>query len=194
MIDEPAELRAFGVRKAFDYTTTLPHQSEQKHAQQAVQIEAAREETRQDALAPVRLPERFRGPWRIRQLVVQRLPISNAAAHELRPVRDNGQRVGLPGQQPPQSRVMPAKLVFGAVAVVANARAQLTDLGDQLVTRHLLEIVIHRLSLGHGKPIRQDHRRVPRSSAHKRTPASHLGSRVVGWLTPQPQPRRVARD
>jgi hypothetical protein len=89
---------------------------------------------------------------------------------------------------------MPAKLVFGAVAVVANARAQLTDLGDQLVTRHLLEIVVHRLSLGHGKPIRQDHRRVPRSSAHKRTPASHLGSRVVGWLTPQPQPRRVARD
>jgi hypothetical protein len=38
---------------------------------------------------------------------------------------------------------MPAEIVLRAVAVSTNAGAELHDLGDQLLSLHLLEIGVH---------------------------------------------------
>jgi hypothetical protein len=38
---------------------------------------------------------------------------------------------------------MPAELVLRAVAVSANASAELSDLVDQLLARHLVEVGVH---------------------------------------------------
>src|SRR5262245_57519546 len=46
--------------------------------------------------------ERRARPRRRRSLLVQRLPVADAALQELRPLRDGGQRVGRLGQEPPQ--------------------------------------------------------------------------------------------
>jgi hypothetical protein len=70
----------------------------------------------------------------IRQLLVQRLAVVNAAANELRPVGHNGQRVGFFRQQRPQRGVVPAQLVARAVAMRANALAELFDFNNELLT------------------------------------------------------------
>src|SRR5262245_53290311 len=43
--------------------------------------------------------------------------------------------------------MVPAQIMARAVAMLANPLAQLLDLGYKLLTRHLLEIVIHLLHL-----------------------------------------------
>src|SRR5215207_4792298 len=77
-------------------------------------------------------------PRRVRRLLVERLPVPDAAPHELRPVRDHGDRVGLLRQQRPQLRVVPAEFVAGAVAVIPDARTQPFRLGHELLARHLV--------------------------------------------------------
>src|SRR6185436_7903572 len=86
------------------------------------------------------------GPRCIRELLVQRLAIPQAAPQELRPSGDPGQRVGLLGQEAPERRVMPAELLAGAVAVRPDALTQPPRLGDQLLARHGFEILVHATS------------------------------------------------
>lgn len=72
--------------------------------------------------------ERLACPRRSRCLRVQRLPVTDAALEELRPVRHDRHRVGGFRQQPPQVGVVPAQLVSHAVAVLADAvRSRLTS-------------------------------------------------------------------
>jgi hypothetical protein len=78
-------------------------------------------------------------------LLIQRLPVSNTASKELRPIRHFGDRVGLFGQEPPKRRVMPAQLVLGAVAMLADAFPQPLNFRNELLARHLFEICVHML-------------------------------------------------
>src|SRR5688572_10547266 len=88
--------------------------------------------SRPGALRPagVALDERFRRPRGAGELLVERLPVADAAAHELRPLGDDRRRVGALGEERPELRVVPAELVAGAVAVRADAMAETLRLRD----------------------------------------------------------------
>ena len=80
---------------------------------------------------------------RRRSLPVQGLAIPHTPSQELRPVRNDRQRIGLFRQQTPQFRVMPAKLLSRAIPVLPDSASEASYLGDELLARHELEIVIH---------------------------------------------------
>src|SRR5688572_21697740 len=88
-----------------------------------------------------------RGALRVGKLAIERLPIANAAAQELRPGRHGGLRITALGQQTPELGMVPAELVPSAVTMRAYAGAQTAYLGDQLVARRCVEILIHRSHL-----------------------------------------------
>src|SRR5262245_10854970 len=79
-------------------------------------------------------------------LLVQRLPIADAAGEELGPFRNLGNRIGLLREKSPQRRMVPAQVMTGAVPMGSNAVAQLAHLVDQLIARHAQKIVVHRVS------------------------------------------------
>ena len=70
---------------------------------------------------------------RIRQLLVERLAVAQAASQKLRPARDGRHRIGPLRQQPPQRWMMPAEVVSRAVAMLADPRAQPLCLDHQLL-------------------------------------------------------------
>src|SRR5262249_33924638 len=74
---------------------------------------------------------------------VEGLAVAHAAADELRPGRDGGHRVRLLGEEAPERGVVPAERVPRAVAVGADAPAELLDLGDELVAGHVVEVGVH---------------------------------------------------
>ena len=82
-------------------------------------------------------------PRRVRQLLVERLPVLDAARQEFRPGRHRRHRVRLLGQQAPELGVMPAEVVAGRIAVLADAGAEFLHLRDQLVAREFVEIGVH---------------------------------------------------
>src|SRR5688500_14268222 len=90
-------------------------------------------------------PVRLVRPRRVGKLLVERLPIAQAAAQELRPRRDDGERIRALGAEPPELRMVPAERVTAAVAVRADAVAEALRLGDELVVGHQGEIVVHRM-------------------------------------------------
>ena len=55
-----------------------------------------------------------------RRLIVQRLTVPDAAAHELRPGWDGDLRIDLLGQQGPQRGVMPAEIVSRGVSMLPD--------------------------------------------------------------------------
>ena len=75
--------------------------------------------------------------------LVQGMTVLHAAAHEIGPVGDRGDRVGLVGQQAPERRMVPAEVLTRAVAVAPDPVAEFPDLGGQLVPGHRIEVVIH---------------------------------------------------
>jgi len=79
----------------------------------------------------------------VRCLFVERLAVTHAAPDERGPLGNHRLRVRPLRKQAPQTGVVPAQLVLGAVAMFADARAQLLDLADQLLTSHLLDIFVH---------------------------------------------------
>jgi hypothetical protein len=83
-------------------------------------------------------------PRDVRELLVEGLAVADAAAHELRPVRNLRLRIGAFGQQAPQLRVMPAQLVAAVVTMLADAGAQPLHLGDERVAIEPIEIIIER--------------------------------------------------
>src|SRR5207245_4540217 len=62
------------------------------------------------------LVELVGGPRRIRELLVQRLPVADAAPQELGPGGDGDPRIERFRHPPPQVRMVPAELVSAAVA------------------------------------------------------------------------------
>ena len=76
-------------------------------------------------------------------MFIQRLPIFYAAPEELRPFRNGGDWIRSFRQEAPESGVMPAELLARAVAVVANATAELPNLLRELLARHAAEILVH---------------------------------------------------
>jgi hypothetical protein len=87
-----------------------------------------------------------------RELIVQRLPITDAPAHELGPV-GHGRKGVLPlGQQSPQRGVMPAELVLAAVPMRADALSQLPGFGDELLAGQPFQVFVHRSQCSAGLP------------------------------------------
>ena len=70
----------------------------------------------------------------------------DAAAHELRPLRNRGLRISLLGKQAPQVWVVPAKLVQGGVAMLADGGAQLACFRNQFRLGQSIEIFVHGMS------------------------------------------------
>src|SRR5687768_16693423 len=86
--------------------------------------------------------ERFLRPQRVGRLLVERLPVADAPAHELGPLGHDREWVGALRKQRPQGRVVPAQLVAGAVAVLADALTKALHFGQELLARHLVEVFI----------------------------------------------------
>src|SRR5687768_200239 len=85
-------------------------------------------------------------PRRVRCLLVERLPIPNAALHELRPGGNHRKRVGLFWPEPPQSRMVPTQGMSATVTMLTNAVAQLLDFGNELFPGHLVKVCVHIVS------------------------------------------------
>src|SRR5262245_19484936 len=83
---------------------------------------------------------------RLRQLVIKRLAVANAAAKKLRPCGDGRQRILLVRQQTPKRGMMPAEVVARAVAMHADALPQFLGLLDQLRARHPIQVFVHNVS------------------------------------------------
>jgi hypothetical protein len=95
----------------------------------------------------VGLPGRAR---RVRELLVERLAVTEAAPHELRPGRHGDPRLQRLRQEPPEGGVVPAEVVSAAVAVSAYAGAKALDLVDQLFTGEHVQVVVHVQILAKG--------------------------------------------
>jgi hypothetical protein len=81
-------------------------------------------------------------------LLIERLTIANAASEELRPIGHRRQRVLPLGEESPEAGMMPAELLTGAVAVLANASAKLAHLLDQLFAGEIGQVVVHQYASG----------------------------------------------
>jgi hypothetical protein len=81
---------------------------------------------------------------RVRQFAIERLPVSNAAAQERRPCRHGYPGLQRLGKKAPEVRVMPAEVVPGTVPVRPYARAKPLHLGDEFLTAHRIQVVIHQ--------------------------------------------------
>jgi acetyl-CoA C-acetyltransferase len=84
---------------------------------------------------------------RIGRLLVERLPVAHAAAHELRPVGHDEARVALVWQQRPEIGVVPAQVVAARIPVLPNGGAELADFSDERVAGECIEVFIHRVNL-----------------------------------------------
>src|SRR5262249_14312191 len=104
----------------------------------------ARCATRETARSPWVL---FVGSWRVASLLIERLPVTNAAAKELRPRRNRGKGIRPLRQQPPERRMVPAKLVATAVPMRSDTAPEFLDLRDQLLARHHIQIGVDHLCL-----------------------------------------------
>src|SRR3546814_8850155 len=91
----------------------------------------------------IELPIRSR---RIRPLAVEVLAVAQATAQELRPFRHGDLRLDPLREQAPEPRMVPAKLVQAAVAMLADAGTKALRLIDQPVAIHFEQIVV---GIGH---------------------------------------------
>lgn len=87
------------------------------------------------------------GPWRLPGLLIQRRAVLDATSHELWPVGYDWLVLDSLGEQRPQVRMVPAQVMTRAVAVCSDPRAQSLHLGDEVRSKHVIEIVIHGISL-----------------------------------------------
>jgi hypothetical protein len=72
--------------------------------------------------------------WCPGQLGVKRLTILQTAAEKLRPGRHGDVRFDFLGEEAPKLRMVPAKVLFGTVAMRPDARAQFLHFGHELFT------------------------------------------------------------
>ena len=93
-------------------------------------------------------------------MLIERLPIPDAAAQELGPLRNHRRWIAPFRQQGPQVGVVPAQIVLRAVPVCPYARPEHFDLGQQFLPGHGLKIIIHGELLAQTpRPIDELHRR-----------------------------------
>jgi hypothetical protein len=78
-----------------------------------------------------------RGGWR---LLVEGAAVADAAGEEVGPSRHDGLRVRLIGEEAPEGWMVPAELVQGAIAMLADGVSELADFLDKPVAGHLLEV------------------------------------------------------
>jgi hypothetical protein len=90
----------------------------------------------------------------IRPLLVQALPIPDAAAQEFGPRRHRDGRVQPLRKQSPKVWVMPTEVVTGRIPVQADASPETAHFLLQLLTAHSLEIFVHLLAPGWDNPER----------------------------------------
>src|SRR5699024_4993080 len=112
-------------------------------------------------------------------LLIERLPVRNASAHELRPGRDGNVWIDLFGQGPPKIGMMPAQVMPRTVAMLTHRGAKLHHLSQQLVSRHGLQILIHTPSLLHRRSTRQDRVRLPIPNWHSDVVSSFQGQGLI---------------
>src|SRR5262245_8190098 len=67
------------------------------------------------------------------QLLVEGSAVLDAPLQELRPLRNRGDGIRLLRKEAPEGRVVPAEILLRAVAVLADAAAQLLRLGNELI-------------------------------------------------------------
>lgn len=79
----------------------------------------------------------------VRQLIVERLAISEASPQELRPVGNIGNRIGRFREQSPQFWMVPTELMACAIPVSADARAQPFHFCDERVSIQTRKVFIH---------------------------------------------------
>jgi len=65
-------------------------------------------------------------------MLVERLPVAHAAAHEFRPFGDERNRIRFFRQQSPKGRVVPAKFVTAAVAMFTDSLPKFLDFFNEL--------------------------------------------------------------
>jgi len=82
-------------------------------------------------------------PRRVGQLLIQGLPIPDAASEELGPFGHHGDRIRLLGQQAPERRLVPTQLVSAAVPMPADALPQGPDFLDELLACHPAKVFVH---------------------------------------------------
>lgn len=81
--------------------------------------------------------------WGVRQFTIQRLAVGDASAQELGPRWHSNIAIDLLGKRSPQVRMMPTKVVTGAVAVLTYRCAQLHHFDGELLAGHRREVIIH---------------------------------------------------
>ncbi len=92
---------------------------------------------------PVRLLKVGDVCWGVRQFTIQRLAVGDASAQELGPRWHSNIAIDLLGKRSPQVRMMPTKVVTGAVAVLTYRCAQLHHFDDELLAGHRRQVIIH---------------------------------------------------
>lgn len=70
------------------------------------------------------------------------MSVGDAASEELWPFRHDRNRVGRLGQEPPELGMVPAEVLSGAVAMLADAASQAEHLPNELISRKLIEFCI----------------------------------------------------
>jgi hypothetical protein len=93
---------------------------------------------------PVRRVVLLRRPGSGGQLVVERLPVADAASQELWPLRHFRQGISGFGQETPELGMVPAELMVRAVTVPTDTVPQADYLLHELAARERFEIVVHR--------------------------------------------------
>ena len=77
-------------------------------------------------------------------MAVERLPVTYAALQECGPGGDVRDRIGPFGEEAPQRGMVPAEVLAGAVAMLADALAEPAHFGDELVAREVVEVGVER--------------------------------------------------
>lgn len=110
-------------------------------AEQADVLREAAAKRRNGWLLPASLVAGFdTGSRSIGKFSIERFPVFDTAAQELRPVGDRDVLRNRFGKQAPKLRVMPAQIVPAAVAMSADAVSQPHHFGNQFFPRPVLEI------------------------------------------------------
>jgi hypothetical protein len=86
----------------------------------------------------------MRHPRCVRELRVERLAISHAASHEVRPFWNGDVRIHFLRKQSPQLRMVPTQFLPRAVAMGADSRSQPSHLVCELLSGECFEIFVHR--------------------------------------------------
>ncbi len=91
----------------------------------------------------LRVFEFFSGARGLGSLGVQGFTVAEAALEKLRPGGNGDDGIDFIRKQVPKIRMVPAKVLAGAVAVLANAGAEFFDFGQQFLAGHGFEVFVH---------------------------------------------------